>query len=148
MTNIGGFLFMATRAADIMSKDVTVIREEETLREAAERLANDDVGVLPICDDNKQIRGVLTDRDIVVQVVARGKDPANTRARELEQGEVVTLRPDDSIQHACDLMAQHKVRRLPVVDNGRVVGMVSQADVAKSVTPEQAGRMLTQISKD
>jgi CBS domain-containing protein len=139
---------MATRAADIMSKNVTVIREEETMREAAERLAKDDIGVLPICDDNKQIKGLLTDRDIVVQVIARGKDPANTRARELEQGEVVTLKPDDSIQHACDLMAEHKVRRLPVVDGGRVVGMVSQADVAKSVSPEQAGRMLTQISKD
>lgn len=139
---------MATRAADIMTKNVTVIREEETMREAAERLANDDIGVLPICDANKQIKGVLTDRDIVVHVVARGKDPANTRARDLERGEIVTIRPDDSIEHACDLMAQYKVRRLPVVEDGRVVGMVSQADVAKSVSPERAGRMLTQISKD
>jgi CBS domain-containing protein len=139
---------MATRAADIMSKDVTVIREEETMREAAERLASDDIGVLPICDNNKQLKGVLTDRDIVVHVIARGKDPANTTARELEQGEIIMLRPDDSVEHALDLMAQHKVRRLPVVDGGRVVGMVSQADVAKAVSPEQAGRMLTQISKD
>ena len=138
---------MATRAADIMSKDITVIREDETMREAAERLAKDDIGVLPICDSNKQIRGVLTDRDIVVHVIARGKDPANTRASELEQGEIVTIRPEDSIEHACDLMAQHQVRRLPVVEDGRVVGMVSQADVAKNVSPEQAGRMLTQISK-
>jgi CBS domain-containing protein len=91
---------------------------------------------------------VLTDRDIVVHVIARGKDPANTTARELEQGEIIMLRPDDSVEHALDLMAQHKVRRLPVVDGGRVVGMVSQADVAKAVSPEQAGRMLTQISKD
>lgn len=139
---------MASRAADIMTKNVTVIQEDETLRQAAERLASDDIGVLPICDSKKQIRGVLTDRDIVVHVIARGKDPANTRASELEQGEIVTIRPDDSIEHACDLMAQYKVRRLPVVEDGRVVGMVSQADVAKSVSPEQAGRMLTQISKD
>jgi CBS domain-containing protein len=139
---------MANRAADIMSKDVTVIREDETMREAAQRLANDDVGVLPITDDKKQLKGVLTDRDIVVHVIAQGKDPNQTRARELEQGEIVTLRPDDSVQHALDLMAQYKVRRLPVVEDGRVVGMVSQADVAKSVSPEQAGRMLTSISKD
>jgi CBS domain-containing protein len=138
---------MASRAADIMSKNVTMIREEETVREAAERLAKDDVGVLPICDDNKQIKGVLTDRDIVVHVVARGKDPSSTKARELEQGEIITLRPDDSIEHAMDLMAQNKVRRLPVVDGGRVVGMVSQADVARSVSPEQAGWMVTEISK-
>lgn len=139
---------MATRAADIMSKDVTVIREEETIREAAERLAQDDIGVLPICDESKQIKGVLTDRDIVVHVIARGKDPSQTTARELEQGEIITLRADDSVEHALELMSQHQVRRLPVVDQGRVVGMVSQADVAKAVPPELAGRMLTQISKD
>lgn len=139
---------MATRVADIMSKDITVITEDQTVRDAAERLAQDDIGVLPICDSEKQLKGVLTDRDIVVHVIARGKDPASTRARDMEQGELVTLRPDDSIEHACDLMAQRKVRRLPVVEQGRVVGMVSQADVAKSVSPEQAGRMLTQISKD
>ncbi len=138
---------MANRASDIMTKDVTVIREEETVREAAQRLANDDIGVLPICDENRQIKGVLTDRDIVVHVIAKGKDVNNTRARELEQGEIVTLRPDDSIEHACDLMAQHRVRRLPVVEGGKILGMVSQADVAKSVSPEQAGRMLTTISK-
>jgi CBS domain-containing protein len=139
---------MATRAADIMTKDVTVIREDETMRQAAERLANDDIGVLPICDERQQIRGILTDRDIVVHVVARGKDVNSTRARELEQGEIVTLRPDDSIDHAADLMAQHKVRRLPVVENGKVLGMVSQADVVKNIPPETAGRMLTSISKD
>jgi CBS domain-containing protein len=138
---------MATRASEIMSKDVTVIREEETMRDAAQRLASDDIGVLPICDSNKQLKGMLTDRDIVVHVVARGKDPASTTARELEQGEIVTLRPDDSVDHALDLMAQYQVRRLPVVDNGRVIGMVSQADVAKAVRPEDAGRMLTSISK-
>jgi CBS domain-containing protein len=139
---------MATRAADIMTKDVTAIREDETVREAAERLASDDIGVLPIVDDNKNLKGILTDRDIVVHVIARGKDPASTRARDLEQGEVITLRPDDSIEHAADLMAQHKVRRLPVVDGGHILGMVSQADVVKAVAPEKAGHMVTTISKD
>jgi CBS domain-containing protein len=117
------------------------------MRDAAQRLASDDIGVLPICDSNEQLKGMLTDRDIVVHVVARGKDPASTTARELEQGEIITLRPDDSVEHALDLMAQHQVRRLPVVEDGRVVGMVSQADVAKAVRPEDAGRMLTSISK-
>lgn len=139
---------MATRASEIMTKDVSVISEDESVRDAAQRLAKDDIGALPICDSNKQITGMLTDRDIVVQVVARGKDVNTTRAKEMEQGEIVTLRPDDSIEHACDLMAQHQVRRLPVVENGRVLGMVSQADVAKSVSPQDAGRMLFSISKD
>ncbi len=137
---------MATRASEIMTKDLTIVQEDETVREAARRLSSDDIGVLPICDRNNQIKGVLTDRDIVVHVVARGKDLDSTRVRELEQGEIVTLRPDDSIDHAADLMAQHKVRRLPVVDSGKILGIVSQADVAKSVSPERAGRMLTSIS--
>lgn len=138
---------MANRASEIMTKDVAVIREEESVREAAERLAKDDIGVLPICDSNKHIKGVLTDRDIVVNVIARGRDINTTRARELEQGEIVTLRPDDSVEHACDLMAQHQLRRLPVVENGSVVGMVSQADVAKNVSLERAGRMLLHVTK-
>lgn len=139
---------MATRASEIMTKDVTVIREDESMREAAERLAKDDIGALPICDSNKQLKGMLTDRDIVVHVIARGKDLDGTRARDMEQGELVTLRPDDSIEHACDLMAQRQVRRLPVVEDGKILGMVSQADVAKNVSPQQAGRMLTSISKE
>lgn len=138
---------MATRASEIMSKDITVIREDETIRAAAERLAAEDVGVLPITDEQRQIKGMLTDRDIVVRVVAQGKDANTTRARELEQGEVITLRPEDSIEHVVDLMAQHQVRRLPVVQNGLLVGMVSQADVVKAVDPQKAGRMVTSISK-
>jgi CBS domain-containing protein len=138
---------MATRASEIMTKNITVIREEETMREAAERLAQDDVGALPITDENQTIKGMLTDRDIVVQVIARGRDVNSTRARELEQGEIVTIGPDDSIEHASELMAQHQVRRLPVVEEGKVVGMISQADVAKTVRPEKAGRMLGDISQ-
>ena len=138
---------MATRASEIMSKDVSVIREDETIRAAAERLAAEDVGVLPITDEQRQIKGMLTDRDIVVRVVAQGKDANTTRARELEQGEVITLRPEDSIEHVVDLMAEHQVRRLPVVQNGLLVGMVSQADVVKAVDPQKAGRMVTSISK-
>jgi len=138
---------MAKRASDIMSRDVTVIREEESVRTAAERLAGEDVGALPICDREQNIKGMLTDRDIVVRVVARGKDPAQTTARELEMGEVVTVRPDDSIERAEDLMAQHQVRRLPVVENGKVVGMISQADIARNAPPGDAGRMVENISE-
>jgi CBS domain-containing protein len=131
-----------------MSKDVTVIQEDETVREAAERLAQDDIGILPICDKNKELKGVMTDRDIVVHVVARGRDPNTTRARDMEQGEVITLRPEDSIEHAADLMAQYKIRRLPVVDGGRVIGMVSQGDLAKTAAPEKTGRVVGEISRD
>lgn len=138
---------MATRASDIMTKNVAVIGEEETVRDAAERLASDDIGALPICDAADNIKGMLTDRDIVVRVVARGMDPAQTRARDLEMGEVISIRPDDSIERAEDLMAQHQIRRLPVVENGRVVGMISQADIARNAPPQDAGRMVGEISE-
>ena len=138
---------MATRALDIMSKNVTVIQEEETIRDAAERLAQDDIGALPITDENKVIKGMLTDRDIVVQVVARGRDVDSITARELEQGDLITIRPEDSIEHAADLMATHQVRRIPVVENdGKVVGIVSQADIAKTVRPEKTGQVVSEIS--
>jgi len=138
---------MATRASDIMSKNVTVIQEEETIRDAAERLAQDDIGALPITDENKVIKGMLTDRDIVVQVVARGRDVDSITARELEQGDLITIRPEDSIEHAADLMATHQVRRIPVVENdGKVVGIVSQADIAKTVRPEKTGQVVSEIS--
>lgn len=135
------------QVSDIMAKDVTTIREEETLRVAAQRIAQSDVGALPIVDANNNVKGVLTDRDIVVQAVARGRDLDTTTARDLEQPQVLTLAPADSLEHAADVMAEHQVRRLPVVDGGKVVGMVSQADVAKTAHPDKTGRMVSEISK-
>jgi len=138
---------MANRAADIMTRNVTVVREEESIREAAMRLAKDDIGALPICDEQKHIKGILTDRDIVVQVIAHGRDVNTTRARDLEKGEIITVRPDDSVEHVHDLMAQHQIRRIPVVEDGSVVGMISQADVARTLDPARTGSMVSEISK-
>jgi CBS domain-containing protein len=138
---------MAKQASDVMTRNVTVIGEDETVRTAAERLAADEIGALPICDAQEHLKGMLTDRDIVVQVIARGKDPAQTRAAELEKGEVVTVRPEDSLERAEDLMARHQIRRLPVVENGKVVGMISQADIARNAPSADAGRMVGEISE-
>ena len=138
---------MSKRASDVMTRNVSVIGEEETVRDAAERLASDDIGALPICDDQQRIKGMLTDRDIVVHVIARGKDPERTLARDLEIGEVVTVRPEDSLERAEGLMAQHRIRRLPVVENGKVVGIISQADIARNASPADAGRMVEGISE-
>jgi CBS domain-containing protein len=136
------------KARDIMSTDVTCVGENETLLDAAKKLAERDVGSLPICGEDDRLKGMLTDRDIVVKAVAQGKDPGSTRAGELGQGdgETVTIGADDSIDEALRTMIDHKVRRLPVIDGKRLVGIISQADVATNLDEERVGDLVEAIS--
>jgi CBS domain-containing protein len=135
------------KARDIMSDDCTCIGENETVLDAAKRLAELDVGSMPICGDDDRLKGMLTDRDIVVKVIAHDKDPSTTRASELAtQGEVVTIGADDSVDEALRTMTEHKVRRLPVIDGHRLVGIVSQADIAMNLDEEKVGDLVEAIS--
>ena len=138
---------MATTARSVMSGNVEVIKVDETVLDAAKRLAELNVGAMPICDGEK-LQGMLTDRDIVTKVVAQGKDPAKVKARELETGKPVTIGADDSIEEAMRTMAEHKVRRLPVIDGHKLIGVVSQADLAKALPKEKAGELVAAISSD
>lgn len=136
------------KARDVMSPDVTCVGENETLLDASRRLAELDVGALPICGEDDRLKGMLTDRDIVVKALAQGKDPGSTRAGELGAGDgkTVTIGADDSIDEALRTMIDHKVRRLPVIDSGRLVGIISQADVATNVDEERVGNLVVAIS--
>jgi CBS domain-containing protein len=140
---------MDKKARDIMSDDCTCIGENDTVLDAARRLAELDVGSLPICGEDDRLKGMLTDRDIVVKVLAQGKDPGSTTAGELGQGDgtVVTIGADDSVDEALATMAQHKVRRLPVIDGHRLVGIVSQADVARNIDEDKVGILVEAISQ-
>jgi len=141
---------MASKTArDIMSDDCTCIGENDTVLEAAKRLAELDVGAMPICGEDDRLKGMLTDRDIVVKVLAEGRDPASTRAGELGQGDgqTVTIGADDSIDEALKTMAEHQVRRLPVIDGRRLVGIVAQADIARNIDDDQVGQLLEAISR-
>jgi CBS domain-containing protein len=89
---------------------------------------------------------MLTDRDIVVRVLAEGRDPSQTRAGELGQGKPVTIGADDSAQLALETMAEHKVRRLPVIDGHTLIGVVSQADLATNVDQGSTGALVAAIS--
>ena len=130
-----------------MNEGCRCIGESQTLAEAARRMEEFDVGVLPICGDDDRLKGMLTDRDIVVKVLAEGKDPSSTRAGELAtQGEVVTIGADDPIDEALRTMTEHKVRRLPVIDGHRLVGIVSQADIATNIDEEKVGDLVEAIS--
>ncbi len=136
------------KARDVMSPDCTCVAENETLLDAARKLAELDVGALPICGEDDRLKGMLTDRDIVVKALAQGKDPGSTRAGELGQGDAktVTIGADDSIDEALRTMTQHKVRRLPVIDGHRLVGIISQADIATNIDEEKVGDLVEAIS--
>lgn len=135
-----------TVARDLMTPDPTCVKEGQTLAEAARMLRDLDIGSMPICGDDNRLKGMLTDRDIVVKVVARGKDPSTTRAGELGEGKPVTIGADDSVDDALRTMAEHQVRRLPVIDGHDLVGIVSQADLARTVDGEKVGDLVEAIS--
>jgi CBS domain-containing protein len=136
------------KARDVMSDDCTCVGENDTLLDAAKKLAELDVGALPICGEDDRLKGMLTDRDIVVKALAQGKDPSSTRAGDLGNGDgqTVTIGADDSIDEALRTMIDHKVRRLPVIDGKRLVGIISQADIATNVDEEKVGDLVEAIS--
>jgi CBS domain-containing protein len=136
---------MAT-ARDIMTGGAECIGENQTLEEAAKKLAELDVGSMPICGEDNRLKGILTDRDIVVEAIAQGKSPAETKAGELGDGKPVTIGADDSVEEALRTMTEHKVRRLPVIDGHDLIGIVSQADVATNLPEDKAGELVEAIS--
>ena len=137
---------MAKTAKDVMTQGAECIGENESVAEAAKKMAQLDVGALPICGEDDRLKGMLTDRDIVVKVLAQGKDPESTNAGELGEGKPVTIGADDSISDAIGTMKEHKVRRLPVIDGHELVGIVSQGDLAQHVDEEDVGDLVETIS--
>ena len=138
---------MAKTARDIMTPDCECIGETDTVLDAAERLAELDIGAMPICGQDNRLKGMVTDRDIVVKVIAQGKDPASTPMSELAtQDEVVTIGADDPVEEILRTMTAHKVRRLPVIDGHDCVGIVSQADVATNLEEADVGELVESIS--
>lgn len=137
---------MSKTAREMMTGGAECVGENETVVAAAEKMAALDVGSLPICGEDNRLKGMLTDRDIVVKVLAQGKDPAGTRASELAQGKPVTIGADDSAEEALRTMTEHKVRRLPVIDGHDLIGILSQGDLATALTREQVGELVGTIS--
>lgn len=126
-----------TTARDIMHAGAECIGEDGTLQDAAQRMRDLDVGALPICGDDDRLQGIITDRDIVTKCVASGADPATVTASELAQGAPVSIDSMADVAQVLNLMEEHRIRRLPVIDSHRVIGMISEADLARHL-PEQA----------
>src|SRR5919106_4258620 len=137
---------MSSRARDIMTGGADCVGENQNMLDAARLMADLDVGALPICGEDNRLKGMLTDRDIVVKVLAQGKDPSQTRAGELAQGKPVTIGADDAPELALQTMAEYKVRRLPVIDGHQLIGVVSQADIAVHLPEAQTGALVKAIS--
>lgn len=135
-----------TKARDIMTPNVECVRENESLGDAARKMRDLDVGALPICGEDDRLKGMVTDRDIVVKCIAADKDPNSTKAGELGAAEVVTIGADDSVDEALSTMVKHKVRRLPVIDGHDLVGMISQGDLAKNISEDRVGELVEAIS--
>jgi CBS domain-containing protein len=135
-----------TTAREIMTPDPTCVRSSDSVREAASQMARLDVGALPICGEDNRLKGMLTDRDIVVKVLAQGMDPQAVHAGDLAQGEAVTIGADDDAEEILRTMGRYKVRRLPVIDGHDLVGIVALADVARALPDRRVGDVLEAVS--
>jgi CBS domain-containing protein len=138
---------MAKRITELMSPNPCAIDAEKPVAYAARMMKEEDVGLAPIVEGDRLV-GTLTDRDIVTRVVAEGKDPLSVSVREVASTSLVTVDPEQDLGEALRLMASNQVRRLPVVEDGRLVGVVSQADVAREAKDKQTGELVEEISKD
>lgn len=139
---------MVQTARDIMTTGAECIGESETLAVAARRMRDLDVGALPICGADGALVGLVTDRDIVVRCVADGGDPTVTMAGELAEGEPVTIGADDPVEDVLSTMGEYQVRRLPVMDDGRLVGIISEADIARHTTGSEVGETVEAVTND
>src|SRR3954447_23301198 len=138
---------MALKARDVMTPNAEAIDSGANVVEAARKMAESDFGAMPVCGPDRRLAGVLTDRDLALRVVAPGKDPNTVTVDDvIEHTETVTIGADDSLDEAIRTMREHNVRRLPVIDGRQVVGILSQADVARAAPDRQIGELIGAIS--
>jgi CBS domain-containing protein len=134
-----------TTARDIMHAGAECIGEHETLQYAAQRMRALDVGSLPICGDDDRLHGIITDRDIVIKCVAGGGDPAAITAAELAQGKPVTVDSEAEVGEVLQAMESHQIRRVPVIESQRLVGMISEADLARHLPEQTVGEFVEAV---
>jgi CBS domain-containing protein len=137
---------MAEKVKEVMTENCECVGEGETIQDVAKKLAELDVGAVPICGNDDKLQGMITDRDIALKVVAEGKDAASVKASDLAEGKPVTIDADASCGDAMKAMSDNQVRRLPVIEDKKLVGIVSQADLARQESNKDVGDMVESIS--
>jgi CBS domain-containing protein len=137
---------MTTTARDIMTAGADCAHVNDSVTDAARKMRDLGVGALPICGEDNRLAGMITDRDIVLTCVAEGHDTTEMKVSEYAGDEVVTIGADDSVDEALATMTRAGVRRLPVIDGHDLVGMVSQADIARNLPDDKVGDLVAAIS--
>jgi CBS domain-containing protein len=136
------------KVRDIMtSEELATATLDNTLEEIANMMRDENVGAIPVLDEDDKLAGIITDRDIVVRAIAEGQDPSSCTAEEILSEELHTIEPDADLEEAADLMARHKIRRLPVVEDGEVIGIISLGDISVKADDERAADTLEDISE-
>lgn len=135
------------RVREIMTKNVAYVNPDSAVTDAARLMQQHNVGAIPVCDQTGVV-GLVTDRDIVVRNVAHGVNPSETKVRDVMTGDVTTVSPDAGIEEVSNMMARNQIRRVPVVENSKLVGMLSLGDLAtEPLYNVEASDALTEISK-
>ena len=137
---------MAKSVRDVMTPGVRTVSPAQSLADAAEVMKGEDVGSVPVVEEGR-LAGIVTDRDIVTRAVAERRDPQTVKVEEIASRDLVTVEPEQDLDEALALMARHQVRRLPVVEEGRLVGMLAQADVALEAKEKKVGETVEEISQ-
>jgi CBS domain-containing protein len=137
---------MGKRVKEVMSSNPCAIDADKPVSYAAKMMKDENVGLAPVVEGDRLV-GTLTDRDIVTRVVAEGKDPSSVTAREAASSQLATAEPEQDLDEALKMMASKQVRRLPVVEDGRLVGVLAQADVARQADDKKTGEVVAQISR-
>ena len=134
------------KISEVMTTEIHTCSASDTLSECAGQMAVNNVGMLPVLDENRQLYGVITDRDIVIGPVAAGLDVRTERAGDFTCRRLITGKPGMDIEDATDLMSDNQIRRLPIVDNGKLVGIVALGDLAVKAEEQLVGHALHSIS--
>ncbi|WP_052667845.1 CBS domain-containing protein [Nitriliruptor alkaliphilus] len=135
-------------ARDMMHDGAECVGEHASMQDVAVRMRDLDVGCMPICGDDDKLHGIITDRDIVLRCCAEGRDPATMTAGEMAQGTLVWISADATEDQVLALMTRNRIKRLPVIDDGRLVGMISEADVARHLSDDKVAQMAEAIYAD
>ena len=131
---------------DVMTTNPTTVERSTSVLEAAKVMAGEDVGPLPVTEGGRLV-GIITDRDVVVRVLAEERDAQATTVGDICSSDLVTVTPEDDLDQALRKMASAQVRRLPVVEGDRIIGIVAQADVARQAPEQQTGEIVEEISR-
>jgi CBS domain-containing protein len=139
---------MGKLVRDAMTSNPRTVHQEASVVDAARIMEQADVGAIPVVDSDQILLGMVTDRDITVRVVAAGLDPKTTQVGEIATNNISPAYPDEPLDEALEQMIYRQVRRLPVIEDDRVVGILAQADMVHELKPKDAGKMVDQISHE